>query len=294
MPPPNSNLHYLSLTTTHVQVINDLKINLGHATAFFYENQNTQLFLITNWHVVAGREPSNPSESKTGAVPLVLRLKLHKRQGPIGGQSTIVVTDIDEVDIPINSPDGNEPRWLEHPSHRLKVDLVAIPLEEHSDIKERYQFNVLNNFPHFVPNYVPEAMDSVFVIGYPWGISATLERGGGIPVYKRGSIASDPVIDYRRLPSLLIDCRTSTAMSGSPVIVSHNGIWNPEGKLTADTIIGTSIRFLGVYSGRLMGSNNDEISDIGIVWKESALREITEYGVTGSTVEDITSMNISV
>ena len=260
MASPNPKLNYFSLTTTPVQVIIDENKNLGSATAFFYENENSQLFLITKWHVVTGREPSNPSVSKTGAVPLILRLKLHKRQEPVEGQSAIVVTDIDDVDIPINSPDGNEPRWLEHPKHRLKVDLVAIPLEEHLDIRRKYHFNVLNKFPDFVPNYKPEAMDNIFVIGYPWGISATIERGGGIPLYKRGSIASDPVIDYRRLPSLLIDCRTTTAMSGSPVIASHSGVWMPQGKMTADSIIGTIISFLGVYSGRLTDNENEDTS----------------------------------
>ena len=288
----DAKLHYFSLTTTPVQVIINQNKNLGGATAFFYENQNSQLFLITNWHVVTGREPSNPSESKTGAVPLVLKLKLHKRQEPVEGQSAIVVTDIDEVDIPINSADGNEPRWLEHPLHRQKVDLVAIPLEEHLDIKQKYHFNVLNKFPHFVPNYRPDVMDNVFVIGYPWGISATIERGGGIPLYKRGSIASDPIIDYRRLPSLLIDCRTTTAMSGSPVIASHSGVLMPEGQMTDDSIIGTSTSFLGVYSGRLTDNENEDISEIGVVWKESGLKEITEGGVPGFRVKDMASMNI--
>ena len=153
-------------------------------------------------------------------------------------------------------------------------------------------FNVLNKFPHFVPNYRPDAMDNVFVIGYPWGISATIERGGGIPLYKRGSIASDPIIDYRRLPSLLIDCRTTTAMSGSPVIASHSGVWMPEGQMTDDSIIGTITSFLGVYSGRLTDNENEDISEIGVVWKESALKEITEGGVPGFRVEDMASMNI--
>ena len=283
-------LHYFSLTTTPIQAVNEQNTSLGNATAFFYESNSGQLFLITNWHVVTGREPSSPSVSKTAAVPSVLKLKLHKRQKPIGGQPTILATDIDEVRIPINSNDGNGPRWLEHPKYRFKIDVVAIPLDEHSDFRQRYHFNPLNKFPHFVPNYAPEAMDNVFVVGYPWGISATIERGGGIPVYKRGSIASDPVIDYRRLPSVLIDCRTTTAMSGSPVIVSHSGIWMPDGRMTNDSIIGTFNSFLGVYSGRLKDKKDEEISEIGIVWKASVLREITESNVSGTTLENMASM----
>ena len=289
---PSRKLHYFSLTTAPVQVVNDQDTNLGVATAFFYENQNSQLFLITNWHVVTGRKPSSPWNSKTGAIPSLLKLKLHRRQEPIGSQSTILVTDIDEVHIPINSVDGSEPRWLEHPKHRLQVDVVAIPVEKHLDIEQKYHFNILNKFPHFVPDYEPEAMDNVFVIGYPWGISATAGRGGAIPVYKRGSIASDPIIDYRRLPSLLIDCRTTTAMSGSPVVVSHDGVWMPEGRMTDDSIIGTITSFLGVYSGRIADKKNEVISEIGIVWKGPVLGKITEGGVSGTTVKDMASMHV--
>ena len=288
---PRQKLHYLSLTTTPVQLVNDQDTDLGSATAFLYESDDGRLFLITNWHVVTGREPSNPSISKTGAVPSVLKLRLHKRQKAVGGQPTILVTDMDQIRIPINSTDGQEPRWLEHPKHRSRVDVVAIPIEENLDIGKRCHFNVLNRFPDLVSNYKPEAMDDVFVIGCPWGISATIGRGGGIPVYKRGSIASDPVIDYRRLPSLLIDCRTTTAMSGSPVIVSHSGIWMPEGRMTNDSIIGTVVSFLGVYSGRLTYNDNEEISEIGIVWKASVLKDILEDGVSGTSVEEMANMH---
>ena len=109
-------------------------------------------------------------------------------------------------------------------------------------------------------------------------------------MYKRGSIASDPVIDYRRLPSVLIDCRTTTVMSGSPVIVSHSGICMPDGRMTNDSIIGTINSFLGVYSGRLKDKKDEEISEIGIVWKASVLKEITESNVLGTTLENMASM----
>ena len=66
----------------------------------------------------------------------------------------------------------------------------------------------------------------------------------------------------------------------------------PEGQMTDDSIIGTSTSFLGVYSGRLTDNENEDISEIGVVWKESGLKEITEGGVPGFRVKDMASMNI--
>ena len=67
----------------------------------------------------------------------------------------------------------------------------------------------------------------------------------------------------------------------------------PEGQMTDDSIIGTITSFLGVYSGRLTDIENEEISEIGIVWKGTVLKEITEGDVSGTTVEDMASMHTS-
>ena len=132
-------------------------------------------------------------------------------------------------------------------------------------------------------------MDDVFVIGYPWGLSGS---GGALPIYKRGSIASEPAIDYLGLPRFLIDCRTSAAMSGSPVLVEHSGVWNPNGSMTGDSIIGTLVNFVGVYSGRLLSSEgvsveDSEVTEIGIVWKKHALDALVNKGVPGMTLDEI-------
>ena len=57
-------------------------------------------------------------------------------------------------------------------------------------------------------------------------------------------------------------------------------------------LMGPDPSLLGVYSGRLTDNENEDISEIGVVWKESALKEITEGGVPGFRVEDMSSMNI--
>ena len=286
-------LHHFSLTTALTNVFNSQDTHLSTATSFFYETESSQLFLITNWHVVTGRKPSEPSSSGTGAVPSVIKLRVHRKQEQVDGKSNIVTTDIAEVSIPINAEDGNDPQWLEHPEFKYAVDVVGIPIPNHLEFRERYAVNIANKWKEYHKDYEPEAMDEVFVIGYPWGLSSTANRGGGLPVYKRGCIASDPIVDFRRLPCVLIDCRTTRAMSGSPVIASQNGIFMPDGKMSANTVFGTVSKFFGVYSGRLYGedskmSDDVEISEIGIVWKASVLEAITQHGTFGTPLRDLT------
>ena len=113
-------------------------------------------------------------------------------------------------------------------------------------------------------------------------------------MYKRGCIASDPIIDFRRLPCVLIDSRTTSAMSGSPVIASHTGVFMPDGQMSKNPVFGTVSKFLGIYSGRLRSDESIEgdeenISEIGIVWKASVLEAITQRGVLGTPLRDLGS-----
>ena len=76
-------------------------------------------------------------------------------------------------------------------------------------------------------------------------------------------------------------------MSGSPVVVSHSGVWNPHGKLQDDSVIGTVENLLGVYAGRMnLRGYNEPTSDIGIVWKMPAVQQIVDDGVHGATLTD--------
>ena len=267
---------------------------LSNATSFFYEATDSQLFLITNWHVVTCRNPTKPSLSNTGAIPSVLKIKVHKKQENLGGRKNIVTSEISEVCLQINLEEGNAPQWLEHPEHRFKVDVVAIKIENHMEFREQHELSVVNKWKEYREDYEPDAMDEVFVIGYPWGLSSTVERGGGLPVYKKGCIASDPIIDFRRLPCVLIDCRTTKAMSGSPVIASHTGVFMPDGQMSQNSVFGTVSKFLGVYAGRMLGEESfwedkENISEIGIVWKASVLEAITQRGVQGTPLRDMGS-----
>src|SRR6478672_9371274 len=102
----------------------------------------------------------------------------------------------------------------------------------------------------------------VFILGYPFGA-----KPPGLPVWKRGSIASEPDLVRQTTGFYLIDTASRPGMSGSPVILRS---WtSPDGRAREPLN-----RLIGVYSGRL-GADVAE-AQIGMVWHESFIPEIID------------------
>jgi hypothetical protein len=238
-----ADLSFFSLVTAPVHVISASGIVLSKATCFFYKQDAKWSYLVTNWHVVTGRDPLRPQNSRTGAVPARLRLLLHAN---VGAKTINSIRKI-PFEIEINDSTGDMPTWSEHPTHKYKVDLVVMKIENDEKFKGDVTCSYLSEYPDFQNDFFPSVMDNAFVIGYPWGLT-----GGDpvLPLYKRGSVASEPIVDFGSLPRFLIDCRSSEAMSGSPVLCTSSGLWAPNG-VTFSSVVGTVENFAGVYSGRL-------------------------------------------
>jgi hypothetical protein len=109
-----------------------------------------------------------------------------------------------------------------------------------------------------------------YVLGYPFGAPPP-----GYPVWKRGSIASEP-----KLAGLggfsekyfLIDSASRPGMSGAPVILRSWGTYVKENDAVG-MVAGGVTRFIGVYSGRL--HTNDLLeAQIGMVWPARLISEI--------------------
>ncbi len=117
------------------------------------------------------------------------------------------------------------------------------------------------------PRKVPIALfptSPVSVVGFPFGHTQT----AGLPIWKTGSIASDPDIDFDKSPQILLDITGRPGMSGSPVYARRTGQYTSEnGSVVMFT--GTSDRFIGIYAGDI-----DQGSEIGRVWKASAIMNI--------------------
>jgi hypothetical protein len=176
-----------------------------------------------------------------------------------------------EIVIPIRD-DDDRPLWLVHPNTSAtnkRIDVVAIPLklsEGEKRLVAVYPINELAN----ARLLITVGME-VFIIGYPFG-----SRPPAIPVWKRGSIASEP--DLVRITDgyYLIDTASRPGMSGAPVILrswtnrmTEPGMMALAGDQPFD-------RFIGVYSGRLPAELGE--AQIGMVWHEAFINEIIDAG----------------
>ena len=208
--------------------------------------------LVTNRHNVTGRNQDNGAPlSPTGGVPNQLVI-VHNRKGMLGQW----VTRTESLYV------AGAARWHEHPTLGAKADFVALPLSSLNDV-ELYPYDPANPGPQIFVG----AADTVSVIGFPFGIAA----GGAFGVWATGFLASEPDVDFNGLPIQLIDCRSRQGQSGSPVIAHRNGGMVAMVGGGSAAFGGPVSRFIGIYSGRI----NAE-SDIGIVWKASAVNELVQ------------------
>lgn len=224
-------------------------IELASATAFtvIWEDQP---FLITNWHVVTGKDADTNAclDKKHAAIPNKLSVKFHAH-GQLGVWK--------RMDVPLYDDSGNS-LWIEHPLGSL-IDVVAIPVVNAQGIEIHPLSLQLADV-----DMVPMPAMPISVIGYPLGLTA----GESWPIWKTGHIASDPGIDFQPgRPAFLIDATTRSGMSGAPVVIRLDSYMQENGSQILAG--GITTKFMGIYAGRI----HDE-SEIGRVWRPFVLSEI--------------------
>lgn len=231
---------------------------LGKGTAFVvrYLRRN---FLVTNWHIVAGRKPFDRQPcSKTLLTPDRMSV-LHNATGSRNPAWQAHTYEL--------RTDDGLPIWFEHGMFGPRVDVVAIRLPE----LEGAAFYPYSLDPSTDDDLLALVATGVSIIGFPFGeVSA-----GGLAIWSKGWVATDPDLSYRNLPCFLIDSRTRSGQSGSPVILFSEGTHRTASRVIMDMSVRT--RLLGVYSGRI-----SDDSDLGYVWKTTAIREILTQGVRGN------------
>lgn len=250
MPSPIS-VDPLSTTSLHV-VPKFNEVELASATAFTIES-NKVPYLVTNWHVVTGRNAdTGECIDRNAAIPNLLRVRFHTK-GSLGLWTHVDVQLVDE---------NQKALWKEHPLGR-EADVVAIPLPE--EVASQISLFPLDLALASVDMIAMPALP-VSVIGYPLELSA----GESWPIWKTGHIASDPDIDFQPgRPAFLIDATTRSGMSGSPVVLRLDNYMRSDG--TQVLAGGIATKFMGIYAGRI-----HEGSEIGRVWRPFVLSEILD------------------
>jgi hypothetical protein len=232
----------------------------GTGTAFFYKSDN-ETFLVTNWHNVTGvNAVTGEALHRQGLLPNLLRI--HYKQ--FVGTENLVRSQ--HLDLPLYRKD--EPVWLEH-TNRSGVDVVAIPLS--IDQFDKFANECINTIDQEAGLEVVAGMDC-YILGFP----ENLIGAANTPIWKRGSIASEP---YQQHP-YFIDSATRKGMSGAPVIARHTGIFGMKGQtMTGNEIIGTVEKFIAIYSGRV---GDDELGfQLGTAWQANVLDDILSVKTPG-------------
>lgn len=230
---------------------------LSYATGFFYK-KGGQLYLVSNWHVFSGRNTytGQSAHSDKMSIPDEVRLFIHQRTMP----------NFEEAKLPLF--DEGKPTWFQHPKGQ-DVDVAALPVRVPDSL-----------CAYELPRPSDQDMSltvgsDVFVLGFPLGLAPHKV----LPVWKRASVATEPVLDIYKLPMFWIDTATREGMSGAPVIHRTNRFASSIGHNVTD---GYSSRFVGVYSGRY-GVERDELSaQLGRVWHRSVIEEIVQAQISGT------------
>lgn len=261
------SVHYLRMLSNFTGEV------MATGTGFIYEFEDT-LYLITNGHNITGINPStgkkeNQKLAFPGKIRTLVRIVPSNMPNMMGGQ--LIGIDLYEDE------DFKDPKWYIHPTHGYLVDVVAIPIIEKKDLPHHVKLYPINKF-EFDDEFFHEAGDDVFILGYPFDITG----GKDLPLWKRGTISTEPSIEIDNLPKYLVDTASRSGMSGAPVIMYRTGIHirNP-GKMSKDDLLGRIRKFVGVYSGRIVGKNDLE-AQLGIVWKEHVIEEILTAKVKGT------------
>lgn len=291
-------IHYISASTSYleafVMTLAGNHLARSQATGFF-TRVGTEVYLLTNWHVVSGLNPAAPQEQANGKPPphyLKVTVQTPARE-------------LFAMTLPLYDR-SMQPLWFEHPE-RNQVDLAMIQIPPPAASK----FSFLDVAELQKNSSVEEVVGKdAFVVGYPFNKEELRESFGNsapyyLPTWKRGSIASEPAV---RLGGkvILIDTQSRPGMSGSPVFISQEGHafepTTPEAAAAARMLSDPNVsaldkiramrmdemrpvrrkdfRFLGIYSGTMGSTKLQEVA-LGKCWHADVVQEAILNRVPG-------------
>jgi hypothetical protein len=257
----------LSLSAVYIRLLfDDTALACGSAFLWRYEGK---AYLVSNWHNFTGRNAITKKPiSPTGGIPNRVECYFYKDRVSNGKYIDEGQLLCDSWSFPLIDDSGH-PLFLEHPLGNY-VDVAALPVELHEYVVPFY----LNeqNFDYYGSLYPGQ---DVFIIGYPLGLITNTP----FPIWKRGTIASEPYILIDGMNKMLVDTASREGMSGSFVIVQRPSIVAPIPHIDP-SIVGPTAEveraILGIYSGRIGASQLE--AQLGVVWPREAIERVLSKG----------------
>ena len=265
----------LSFCVTPVSMLHGDTV-LSEATGFFWSgllDGRPALWLVSNWHVFCGRHIHFPHAalSKDGAIPNRIKFQVLKLK-PNN------VVEIHHQFADLYRPDRIA-IWYQNPL-KSNVDVGVLGLGP--GLTEFAVGGINERARH---DMKIEIGDDVFVLGYPLGFAHFMST----PIWKRGSIASEPHAETPESKNrIVIDATTRSGMSGAPVILRQKTHYISESGVLVQHH--NASRLLGFYSSRpafrdVLLSSVDGIEDrraeLGYVYKSGVIYDTIVKGIPG-------------
>ena len=242
---------------------------LNSASGFVIEVSN-RYYLITNWHILSGRDIVIHDLHTPVIEPYSLQTSIHIIGGEGENKFPLSWGVWKRLTIQLYD-DGNMPKWIERQANKQNqpmVDIVALPLQLDLKFANLVSRNILRSDSETSfwskisaistidtdVEYGPP--DRVHTIGYPLGWAPQGTDKSSPAYWKTSTIASEiDKVSSLQEETFFIDPRVPEGMSGSPVI----GMKNDRMKL------------LGVYSD---SSTAEFGANAGLVWNASVIKEL--------------------
>jgi hypothetical protein len=265
----------LSLSCTPIELLaNDSSDNVvATATGFFWQRSG-QSYLVTNWHVVSGRNSFTGKLNSRGYVPKRIRfygMSVSTSAGVVSFRRqrwTLEWAD-DMIGLLSTPPQADG----------QSIDIWGVPIPDgvvFGRDPARTGFNGAAETTCFLDDHVgarivSNACDDCFILGYP------LQNYDGLmpPIWKRGSIASETPLGLDGRPVFLLDAATTAGMSGSPIIRKAT-TFTAENKDIGALQEFSAYEVIGVYAGRL---ENNQLAavNLGYGWYRTMIDRALDH-----------------
>jgi hypothetical protein len=261
-----------TLAVTFLELLFEDQV-LATGSGFFWQKGDAS-YLVTNWHNFSGRDPiSKIPLSESAALPDRVRF-LEYEKGETEPDDILFQINVRQITLPLFADYPFQSLWYEHPIHGSAVDVAVLPIS--SEILSPK--TLITSAQSLESDCIkpPFVTQDVYVIGYPLGIISGLP----VPIWKRATIASEPLVDPEGLPKVFIDTATRKGMSGSVAITQtfQVGPYPKKDGSDSNTLMAITREILGVYSGRIGASAIE--AQLGIVWKTHVIDEIISGAMT--------------
>lgn len=235
-------IEHLSMITTPVILLKGNKM-VSQGTGFYYElkdsSQSTILFLVTNYHVLTGYSPKESKPPKGDNIIFYLHNDI-KNPG-----------DVKQIKFPLFTKNG-KPIWLSSKEFP-QADVAIIPLA--ASLWDGVKVFVISE--DWVKSDIKvRPTSTITLIGYPYGY---YDKKNWLPVWKTGSIASEPDVDFEGKPLFLVDISAFPGMSGSPAFAIAYGAYET---IAGPTTVGHVQKFLGIYASMQMLKEEKYLEEI--------------------------------